>query len=127
MRFSLHVDVDLGIVAYNFNLPHPGCNRHHQDAYILSRESLYISICHCYWGVDLLVGTGRENLPFDVQGGHPPKTPDKTVYHMGVNPKIMGKPTEASIFNRVFHYKPPFWGCSPYFWKHPYIPFGVDL
>ena len=43
----------------------------------------------------------------------------------------MGKPPKSSHFNRVFfHYKPsilgvfhyfhhPYWGFSPYFWKHP--------
>ena len=39
--------------------------------------------------------------------------------HKGVEPKIMGKPPKSSIligFSIINH---PFWGVSPYFWKHP--------
>ena len=37
-------------------------------------------------------------------------------------PKIVGEnPPNHPLKNRVFHYfHHPFWGCSPYFWKHPY-------
>ena len=39
--------------------------------------------------------------------------------YMGVS-KNRGTP-KSSHFNRVFHYfHHPFWGFSPYFWKHPY-------
>ena len=32
-----------------------------------------------------------------------------------------GCPPNHRLKNRVFHYfNHPFWGCSPYFWKHPY-------
>ena len=44
----------------------------------------------------------------------------KKMIHMGVS-KNRGIP-KSSNFNRVFHYFPhPFWGCSPYFWKHPSV------
>ena len=39
-----------------------------------------------------------------------------------VFPKIMGNPPKSSIligFSIINH---PFWGISPYFWKHPYWP-----
>ena len=39
-----------------------------------------------------------------------------------VFPKIVGFPPKSSHFNRVFHdFHHPFWGFSPYSWKHPYI------
>ena len=41
-----------------------------------------------------------------------------------VFPKIMEKPPNHPFVHRVFHYNHPFWGFSPYFWKHPY---GLDI
>ena len=36
----------------------------------------------------------------------------------------IGFSPKSSHFNRVFRYfHHPFWGCSPYFWKHPYDNF----
>ena len=41
-------------------------------------------------------------------------------------PKIVGFPPQFIDFNMVFHYfHHPFWGFSPYFWKHLVIPSGV--
>ena len=40
---------------------------------------------------------------------------------MGVS-KNNGTPKSSMKVHRVFHYfHHPFWGFSPYFWKHPYI------
>ena len=37
-------------------------------------------------------------------------------------PKIVGETPQIIHFNSVFHYfHHPFWGFSPYFWKHPYM------
>ena len=43
-----------------------------------------------------------------------------------VFPKIMVPPNYPFV-HRVFHYcHHPFWGFSPYFWKHPYnFPFFI--
>ena len=39
----------------------------------------------------------------------------------GCQPKNRGFSPQIIHFNRVFHYfHHPFWGFSPYFWKHPY-------
>ncbi len=40
---------------------------------------------------------------------------------VGCQPKNMGKPPQIIHFNRVWnhYFHHPFWGFSPYFWKHP--------
>ena len=45
-------------------------------------------------------------------------------HHLDIDvSKNRGTP-KSSIFNRVFHYKPSFWGY-PYFWKHPHPRYQV--
>ena len=47
--------------------------------------------------------------------------------NMGVS-ENSGFSPQIIHFNRVFHYfHHPFWGFSPYFWKHPYITDFYDL
>ena len=41
-------------------------------------------------------------------------------HHMGVNPKIMGKPPKSSILIGFFHYKPSIFRY-PYFWVDTHI------
>ena len=40
--------------------------------------------------------------------------------HLDVS-KNSGFSPQIIHFNRAFHYKPSILGCSPYFWKHPFI------
>ena len=50
------------------------------------------------------------------------KNDSKTKLSTWVFPKIMGKPLNHPLKKRVFHYfHHPFWGFSPYFWKHPHV------
>ena len=52
---------------------------------------------------------------------HPNTPPNKKthVFYMGVS-ENSGFSPQIIHFNRVFYYfHPPFWGVSPYFWKHP--------
>ena len=50
---------------------------------------------------------------------NPRKNPLRPIW---VFEKNMGKPPNHPIVHRVFHYfHHPFWGFSPYFWKHPSI------
>ena len=43
------------------------------------------------------------------------------VLHLGVS-KNNATPKSSILYNRVFHYfHHPFWGFSPWFWKHPYF------
>ena len=45
------------------------------------------------------------------------------VYSIWVFPKIRVGPPNHPMFYRVFHsFHHPFWGFSPYFWKHPFTP-----
>ena len=49
--------------------------------------------------------------------------------YMGVEPKIgVGKtpqiiPFVHKVWNHYFHH--PFWGVSPYSWKHPFFALGI--
>ena len=44
------------------------------------------------------------------------------IYIYGCQPKNMGVSPQIIHFNRVFQYfHHAFWGCPPYFWKHPYM------
>ena len=51
----------------------------------------------------------------------PESKPSLYYIYIWVFPKIMVPPNHPWI-NKLFHYfHHPFWGFSPYFWKHPYI------
>ena len=68
----------------------------------------------------------KRKLVYNLFTGRNQPTYIGVIIHLDV-PKIGGKPPKSSIligFSIINH---PFWGFSPYFWKHPFTKYQQDI